>query len=229
MVLVAWSGPPVAARTAGMIAGRSVEGRQIKAVELGRPGAGNPMLVVGCIHGNECAGEAVVAALRKRTGAITGDLWVVAGLNPDGRAHGTRTNANGVDLNRNFPFGWRPAARDSMEYPGRHALSEPEARFAYRLVRTIHPAITIWFHQSLALVDASGGDIAIERRYARLVGLPVRQLTRYHGSVATWQDHAFPGATAFVVELPPGQLTASAARRYADGVIALLRTLPVGS
>lgn len=35
------------------------------------------------------------------------DLWVLDDLNPDGAAADTRQNAHGVDLNRNFPYGWR--------------------------------------------------------------------------------------------------------------------------
>ena len=226
LVAALCGGQAVAASGGRTVVGRSAEGRAITAIELGRPSGRRPVLVVGCIHGNECAGEAVVAALRTGRGRIPGDLWVIDDLNPDGRARGTRGNANGVDLNRSFPFGWRPGRRSSDQYPGPHALSEPETRLAYRLITAIRPAITIWFHQSLALVDESGGDVRIERRYARLVGLPLRRLTRFDGSAATWQNHAYPDTTAFVVELPPGALTARAARRYADAVIALLVAQP---
>jgi protein MpaA len=215
-------GQALAARGDRTIVARSVDGRVIRAVELGRPGARLPVLIVGCIHGDECAGEAVIAALAARPGRPPADLWVVASLNPDGAARGTRGNARGVDLNRNLPFRWRPGTPGTGEYPGPRPLSEPESRFAYRLIRTLRPRITIWFHQSLALVDESGGNVRIERRFARLVGLPLRRLARYNGSVATWQNHAYPASTAFVVELPAGQLTRAAARRYAAAIMALV-------
>jgi hypothetical protein len=43
----------------------------------------------------------------------------------------------------------------------------------------------------------------------------------FRGSVASWQNHLFPGTTSFVVELPAGSLTGREARNYADAVAAL--------
>jgi hypothetical protein len=87
----------------------------------------------------------------------------------------------------------------------------------------VRPLISIWFHQHMDLVDESGGSLAVERRFAVLVGLPLVRLTREPGSVIGWENHSFPGATAFAVELPPGSLTAAAVRRYARAVVAVGR------
>jgi protein MpaA len=65
------------------------------------------VLVVGCIHGNEPAGIAIAQRL-ERSSPRGVDLWIVPVLNPDGRAADTRGNTHGVDLNRNFPWHWRP-------------------------------------------------------------------------------------------------------------------------
>jgi protein MpaA len=142
-------------------------------------------------------------------------------LNPDGVAAGTRGNAHGVDLNRNFPWRWRPLG--GVYYSGPRPLSEPETRLAYRLIRRLRPAISIWFHQHLDVVDESGGSLAVERRFASLVGLPLARLPREPGSAVEWEDHAFPGTTAFVVELPPGALPAASVARYASAVLAVAR------
>ena len=186
--------------------GRSVRGRPIQATELGDPTAPRKVLVVGVIHGNETAGRAVVTRLLA-AGAPPGvDLWLVDVLNPDGVARGTRQNARGVDLNRNFPWRWQAAGRrGDAQYPGPRVLSEPESRIAYRLILRLRPRITIWFHQPLRVVDESGGSLASSAATPSAVGLPLRRLPRYHGSAASWQNTRLPGTTAFVVELPSGR------------------------
>jgi protein MpaA len=202
--------------------GRSVQGRPIEASEVGDP-ASTTLLVMGCIHGNEPAGIPVARDLREDSPPTGLDLWVVPDLNPDGKAGGTRQNARGVDLNRNFPWHWRPIGSPGVwDYSGTRALSEPESRAAHRLIIKIQPQVTIWFHQDEDLVDKSGGDVAIERRYARLVRLPLRRLPRYPGSAASWQNHELPRTTAFVVELPPGALSSRGVERFADAVVELL-------
>src|SRR5207247_1976729 len=96
------------------------------------------ILVVGCIHGNECAGRAVVRLLARMSEPLDRDLWLVDDLNPDGLAAGTRQNARGVDLNRNFPSEWRPIGRrGDPQYAGPRPLSERETRIAWKLIRRL--------------------------------------------------------------------------------------------
>ena len=183
------------------------------------------MVVVGCIHGDEPAGIAVtrvLATLRPPAGV---DLWLIPDMNPDGVAAGTRVNADRVDLNRNFPWRWLPPSRRADRHSGPRPLSEPESRLVHGLLLGLKPRLVIWYHQALALVDESGGSLALERRYAALVGLPLRRLPRYPGSATGWTNHEFAGATSFVVELPPGPLSAAAARRHAEAVERLAGSL----
>jgi protein MpaA len=185
-----------------VVLGRSEQGRPIVAWETGDPKAKRRVLVVGCIHGNEPAGIAIANSVTRARVPARTDVWVIPDLNPDGVAAGTRQNGRGVDLNRNFPYLWQPLS--GTYYSGPRALSERESRIAYTLIRRIRPTTSIWFHQHLGVVDESGGDVRVERRFARLVGMRTARLTRYPGSVAGWQNHTFPGTTAFVVELPAG-------------------------
>ena len=125
-----------------MVLGHSTQGRPVIAFRLGDPASETKILVVGCIHGNECAGTAIARALIATPPADI-DLWVIRNLNPDGFRAGTRQNGRGVDLNRNFPYQWRPIGRPwDKEYSGTHPLSEPEDRIARRLIARVHPDVT---------------------------------------------------------------------------------------
>jgi murein peptide amidase A len=211
-----WGAPPVDERER---IGESFEGRPIRVFHRGDP-EDVRVLVVGCIHGDECAGVRISGRLRTGRPRRSLDLWILPTLNPDGRGAHTRQNARGVDLNRNFPYRWRSGPRGRY-YPGRRAASEPETRIAMRLIRRIEPDVTIWFHQPLGLVDASG-NVRLERRYARLVGLPLVHLGRLHGTATSWQKHELRGTEAFVVELPGGGLRPRAVRLFARAVYRLV-------
>ena len=91
--------------------GRSAAGRPILLTRVGDRDAPRRVLVVGAVHGNEPAGRAVVRALRRGPAPRDARLWLIHDLNPDGGAAGTRQNAHGVDLNRNFPDRWRTRGR----------------------------------------------------------------------------------------------------------------------
>ena len=217
-LVVLSGGTARAVRGGGEVIGRSVDGRGILAFQLGDP-AGSPVLVVGCTDGDEPAGIAIVNALRRLHVPTGVDLWLLPTINPDGLAARTRGNANGVDLNRNFPYAWQHliGGFDSGPRP----LSEPETRAVYRLLLRVKPRLSICFHQPLALVDDSQGSRSLERRFARLVGLPLSPLADYPGSITNWQNHRFTGSTAFVTELPAGGLRPAATLRYARAILAV--------
>jgi protein MpaA len=212
-------GPTTVNRTTTF--GTSASGRPLTVTEIGNPASPNRILIVGCIHGSEPAGIAVADALAKAPALTNADLWLVPVLNPDGVSANTRQNADGVDLNRNFPFEWQPLGRrGAVDYAGPSALSEPESRAAATLIKAIRPTTAIWFHQHLAVVDNSQGPAAVEARFAAMVGLPLDKLTDYPGSAVGWEDATF-GPTAFVVELPAGVLDGPAVSRYVSAIGAI--------
>ena len=142
--------------------GRPIRVARIPSTGAPRRGAGPPDRVLVCagIHGLEYIGCVSALALLERLAAADGPLarlreraevWVIASLNPDGYARAweiegegplddLRTNARGVDLNRNYPLpapqrpvtfnlgGWRTgsAVPGNAFYRGAHPLSEPE-------------------------------------------------------------------------------------------------------
>jgi protein MpaA len=222
-LLIALVGAAVAAPASAAIRtrdlGDSSQGREIVAVEIAGANPSTAVLVVGCIHGNEPAGIAIARALLRVQPPRGVALWIVPDLNPDGVAAGTRQNAHGVDLNRNFPTRWQ--AQSGTFASGPSPLSEPESRLAYQLILRVRPAVSIWFHQHANLVDDSSGNKALERRFASIAGLPLRPLPRYGGSAATWESARFPGTSPFVVELPAGTLSARSVQRYVRAVLAV--------
>ena len=200
--------------------GRSVEGRPIVVVTRGES-SGTRVLVVGCIHGNECAGRAIVRRLKRIAIPNSVELLLVPALNPDGARAGTRQNARGVDLNRNFGRGWRGGGQPGdTYYPGPRPFSEPETRVARRLIERTKPHITIWYHQAMSLVAKQDRHLRTQRRYARRVRLPLRKLERLPGTAGRWQNHRWPGHLSFVVELPAGALPWASVKRHASAAIA---------
>ena len=210
----------LAAAAASLLFGHSGQDRPLRAERVGEGSV--KVLVVGSIHGNETAGHAVIARLRRSTPPAGVELWLVDSVNPDGVRRGTRQNARGVDLNRNFGRRWAGGGGPFDTYfPGRAAFSEPETRAVRRLVRRLQPDVSVWYHQHMRLVNLStGADRRVVRAYARRVGLPARTLPNYHGTATSWQNHTFPGTSSFVVELPAGPLSAASARRHARAVLA---------
>lgn len=178
--------------------GRSYDGRPVEAVHV--QGKGERILVIGCIHGDECEGIEVTKLLERYRPKA--DLWLVHQLNPDGYARRSRFNARGADLNRDFL-----------------AATQRETRIARKLILRLEPDITIWFHQPQSVVRAFGRSRATARRYARLAGVSYRTMPWPPGSASRWQNGL--GQVSFVVELGPGELPDGMARRYADAVLRL--------
>lgn len=134
--------------------GRSVEGRAIEAVTVGT--GKRTVVVIGGLHtGNE--DETVDLVTNLSRAYSSGEHTIPDGLrlifipeaNPDGLANGERTNANGVDLNRNWPTeDWAQYAfhGDAEVFGGQHPLSEPETAALYDYVVGIRPEFVLSFH-----------------------------------------------------------------------------------
>ena len=201
----------------------SVQDRPIAVHRRGSAEAERRILVVGSVHGEELGGRAITRALLRERAPEGTAIYVVHDLNPDGARRGTRGNARGVDLNRNFPHRWRRAARGRF-WPGPRAGSEPETRYAMDLTRRIRPDVTVWLHQPYGIVvPGAGSSLALVRRYARRAKLPVRRLPRYRGTAVGWQNTTLRSGGAFVVELAAGRPSAAVVRRHVDAVHAVAR------
>ena len=170
----------------------SVQDRPIAVHRRGSADAPRRVLVVGSVHGDEPGGKAVTRALLRHAPPDGTAVYVVHDLNPDGARRGTRQNARGVDLNRNFPHRWRPAPRGRY-WPGPRAASEPETRTAMRLTKRIRPDVTVWLHQPYGIVVPAAG----------------------------WQNRRLGNGGAFVVELAAGRPSRAVVRRHVAAVHAM--------
>jgi protein MpaA len=208
-----------------IVVGHSVKGRAIVAYERGDPAA--PVtLVVGVIHGTEPAGLAVIHDLRRMPLPPGVHLWLVPTVNPDGLAAGTRQNAHGVDLNRNWPVGWKHNGVPwDGYYSGPRPMSEPENRAMRDFILRVKPELTIWYHQPLDVVYGSDPHVTVLRQYARLTSWPYKRLTAPPGAATQWERKRFPNGVHFVVEFKAGPISAATARRHAAAVIKLAQGL----
>jgi protein MpaA len=220
-------GPASVASYARVVYGHSVRGRSLVAVHAGARSSARKVLVVGSIHGNERAGQAVADRLARAGASAGAEVWVIRESNPDGAAANTRQNAHGVDLNRNFPYGFRRSGSPfSTYYSGPRPLSEPESRSLAAFIRKLKPDVTIYYHQHLdvvALPPGHGAAARAARRYARLAGMRAVDIGAKTGSAAGWQRNTLREPASLVVELPAGSLSAAGVRRQANAVLAFAR------
>jgi murein peptide amidase A len=151
-------------------------------------------------------------------------LVVVAPLvSPDSFFKGkpSRTNARGVDVNRNFPTGdWKSEAhkrwhhqlgKDARKYPGPHAASEQETVFQMNLILRYRPNKIISVHAPLTLLDYDGPslkDVAgksakalLEQMSSKAAGYKVSNYPIFPGSLGNWagKEKHIP---TYTLELP---------------------------
>ena len=206
------------------VIGTSVLGRPIIADRMGTPG-GRVVLLIGMIHGDETKGSLITQLLRTMPTPVGIDLWLIDTMNPDGFAAGTRGNANGVDLNRNFETNWSyiPPSTTHRQYSGENPADQPETQAVEEFIREVQPMVGLWYHQDANVISLGGARKEIPTAYGLLVGLepgtvPCSQLCT--GTAGTFANKAVPGSTNFLVELPASdQVDAAMIRRHAEAVL----------
>jgi protein MpaA len=178
------------------------------------------VLVVGGIHGDELSSISVALHWISLAQDPLIDMpqpvhWrFVPALNPDGMAHRPprRVNANGVDLNRNFPTpNWERDAKvywekrtrkDPRRFPGPKPLSEPESRFLHEEMQAFKPNLIVSIHAPYGVLDFDGPSVPpskLGRLYLDQVGIFPGSLGNYGG--------VHKGVPVVTVELPNAMRT----------------------
>jgi len=200
------------------------------------------ILLIGGIHGDEFSSVSVTFQWMKRLhhDRFQPFYWrVVPLLNPDGLMSipETRTNARGVDLNRNFPTPeWDTTAlpwwiertrRDPRRYPGPLPQSEPETRWLLRHIEVFRPHVIISVHAPFGVLDYDGPRAPPQQ----LGFLKLHLLGTYPGSLGNYAG-TYLGVPVITLELPHAGLMPSASqvgRIWTDLLEYLEENVPEGA
>ena len=172
-----------------VVVGKSDGNLPIIAEHWGRT-SGPQVLVVGQVHGDECAPAFVVNELRERPPENYG-LWLIPTLNPDGHFLGTRTNGSAIDLNR-----------DGL------TQSAPETKALMAFTRLVAPDLTVYLHSPLNWIGYFNGPLAqrVGSQLVSALGMDVLYTsgTNPPESAFLWQgqDAVMPGQQSILIEMP---------------------------
>jgi len=162
-------------------------------------------LVIGVFHGDEPQGKFLIEEYLKKCGmlptskspiAMRGLLFIPC-LNPDGMQLGQRTNANGVDLNRNFPTkNWGKNQGDnatcndsnSAYYGGTSGGSEIETQFLIDTINEFKPDKILTLHAPYKVVNYDGPAQEWAEQISKIINYPVEASIGYPtpGSFGTY-------------------------------------------
>ncbi|WP_026025864.1 murein tripeptide amidase MpaA [Vibrio rumoiensis] len=196
----------------------------------------NTGLIIAGTHGDETTSIiSLSCALRSIEQGLLRH-HVILSMNPDGNQFGTRSNANGVDLNRNFASqNWQAGGtvyRWSTEEPERDVLigtggrgnSEPETQALCQLIEKLSPAWVVSLHEPLACIDDPSHS-SLAKWLSDRMDLPMVDDVGYDtpGSFGSWCSER--DLLCVTIELPA--ISADLAfDQYLDVLVALLTTSP---
>ena len=168
-------------------------GNTIELVAAGENLKNDIVLIIGVFHGDEPQGKYLIDEYLKRNN-ISNSMLFIPCLNPDGMRLNTRTNANGVDLNRNFPTkNWgedtsKAGSNPADYYGGTSPASEIETKFVVDIIREYNPKLILSLHTPYKIVNYDGPAEDIAQKISSIIGYPVEPSIGYPtpGSFGTY-------------------------------------------
>ncbi len=168
---------------------QSSKGRDIKLLSFSQNKGGKTVLIVGVFHGDEVQGEFLIENfIKERKSPPKNNVLMLPCLNPDGKELKTRQNANGIDLNRNFPTKNRKIISDKQYYGGSIPGSEPETRFITDIIEKYEPKFILTIHSPYKVVNFDGPAKEQAEQISKITGYPVSEYIGYEtpGSFGTY-------------------------------------------
>lgn len=162
------------------------------------------IFVLSLIHGDETPAGSLGRYWIERLESIDPrNNWrIIPIANPDGVRLKTRTNANGVDLNRNFPTldwnekaiaNWKKEGSQKRRFPGSNPASEPEINCLVSHFEEFKPDFVMSIHTPLRVLDFDGPQV----KPPIYNYLPWRRLGNFPGSLGRflWVEKNIPVLT----------------------------------
>jgi len=157
------------------------------------------ILIVGGTHGDELTSVSMIIRWIEKLNRHHSGLFhwhMVPMMNPDGvlKRGATRTNGNGVDLNRNMPsddwelnalkYWVEKGGKDPRKYPGEAASSEPETQWLLDEIESFKPDAIISVHAPYGVVDFD--SLVLNTAPKSLGKLHLNLLGTYPGSLGNY-------------------------------------------
>ncbi len=151
---------------------------------------GKSILFIGGVHGDEPEGVELANKLLQWLMQNNHNSWLlIPCLNVDGFKAGSRVNANGVDLNRNFPHNWSPTMKAPRYFPGKHPGSEIETKALIETITRYSPRLICHFHSwNPCIVFTSDKAPKEAEILSQVTGYPLQSDIGYStpGSLGDW-------------------------------------------
>ena len=147
------------------------------------------ILIIGVMHGDEPDGEYLINRYLQDRNDTQNRLLFIPCLNPDGKKLKTRKNANGVDLNRNFPTkNWLKTDSNDDYFGGKTPASETETRFLIYVLEKYKPDLIVTLHEPYKIVNFDGPAKTFAQKISDITGYKVAENIGYPtpGSFGTY-------------------------------------------